>query len=236
MEKLHIDLWTSNVTAVDFYIINPGPVEKKITLTPTLLGWSSFDIDLNATNFPGIDFSNIYQFKLTGSPEGGKLYLDNIYFWKAPAAVIGIPPTVSITSPANNAQFTAPASITIDADAADDGTVTKVEFFNGNTSLGSDLTAPYSFEWTNVPSGNYSITARVTDNDGNVVSSAVVNIAVKPAACTGTAVSGDYSYEVYTQAGTVYFTFHPLAPIAGSNLAIIIFKRRRRWFWRIWND
>src|SRR5262245_56406234 len=41
-------------------------------------------------------------------------------------------PTVSITSPANNATFNVPANITISANAADsDGTIARVEFFNG---------------------------------------------------------------------------------------------------------
>ena len=225
MQKLHLDLWTPNVTEFDLYLINPGPVEKKITLMPTLNGWNSFDIDLNATNFPGIDFSNIFQFKLEGRPSGGKVYLDNIYFWKSPNVVIGNAPTVLITSPANNAEFIAPANISITADAADvGGTITKVDFYNGATLLGTDNTSPYSYDWAAVASGNYTITAKATDNDGNTVVSTAVAIAVKPAACTGTAASGDYSYEVYTQGGIVYFTFKPLAPIAGSNLAIVYIK------------
>jgi hypothetical protein len=42
--------------------------------------------------------------------------------------------------------------------------------------------------------------------------------------CAGVAVSGDYSYEVYSTAGKVYFKFHPLAPILGSSSAIIYVK------------
>src|SRR5262245_967726 len=46
------------------------------------------------------------------------------------------PPTVSITSPANGATFTAPANITINATASDsDGTVTMVDFYQGTTLL-----------------------------------------------------------------------------------------------------
>ena len=225
MQKLHLDLWTPNVTEFDLYLINPGPVEKKVTLLPTQNGWNSFDIELNATNFPGLNFGNIFQFKMEGRPSGGKVYLDNIYFWKTPNVVVGNPPTVSITSPANNAQFTNPATVSITANAADvGGTITKVDFYNGANLLGTDNTSPYSFDWNAVASGNYTLTAKATDNDGNEVVSAPIAIAVKPAACTGTAVSGDYEYEVYTQAGTVYFTFKPLAPITGSNLAIAYIK------------
>ncbi len=42
--------------------------------------------------------------------------------------------------------------------------------------------------------------------------------------CTGTVANGDYSYEVSTTAGTVNWKFVPLAPIAGSTMAIIYVK------------
>ncbi len=91
----------------------------------------------------------------------------------------GIAPTVSITSPANDATFTAPASVTINATANDaDGTVSKVEFFQGTTKLGEDLTAPYSFNWTGVAAGNYSLTAKATDNDGITATSSAIAITV----------------------------------------------------------
>ncbi|MFL5729663.1 MAG: Ig-like domain-containing protein [Cytophagaceae bacterium] len=90
-------------------------------------------------------------------------------------------PSVSVTAPLNNSSFTAPASVTITAAAADsDGTVSKVEFFNGLTLLGSDLSSPYSFDWTSVPAGTYSITAKATDNSGGVNTSSAVSIVVNP--------------------------------------------------------
>ncbi|AOW10587.1 polysaccharide lyase family 8 super-sandwich domain-containing protein [Flavobacterium gilvum] len=88
-------------------------------------------------------------------------------------------PTVSFSSPANNASYESLATITINANAADaDGSVSKVEFFNGTTKLGEDLTAPYSFNWNNVPSGSYSLTAKATDNNGAVTTSTNVNVNV----------------------------------------------------------
>lgn len=136
-----------------------------------------------------------------------------------------IKPSVSITSPLNNSSFTPPATITINAEAADaNGTVTKVEFFNGAVLLATDNTSPYSFVWNAVPQGEYTLTAKATDNDNNTTVSAPVAVSVAPAACTGVAVSGDYSYEVYTEAGTVFFKFRPLAPIAGSTYAIIYLR------------
>lgn len=89
------------------------------------------------------------------------------------------PPTVSITSPANNATFTAPANITINASAEDsDGTITQVEFLQGTTSLSVDTSAPYSYAWNSVAAGSYTLTAKATDNAGATTTSAVVNVTV----------------------------------------------------------
>jgi hypothetical protein len=88
-------------------------------------------------------------------------------------------PTVTITSPANNSTFNAPATITINANASDrDGTVAKVDFLNNGTLLGTDTTAAYSFVWNNVGGGNYSLTARATDNTGAATTSSPINITV----------------------------------------------------------
>ena len=96
-----------------------------------------------------------------------------------------IPPTVSLTSPAGGASFTAPANITLTASAADtDGTITKVEFFHGGTNLIATLTEefPYTFNWTNVAAASYTLTAKATDNSGATTTSAPVNITVNGAA------------------------------------------------------
>lgn len=88
-------------------------------------------------------------------------------------------PTVAITSPASGATITSPASVTLQATASDaDGTVAKVEFFQGDTKLGEDTTAPYSFVWNNIQSGSYVLTARVTDNVGLTSGSAPVALRV----------------------------------------------------------
>ncbi|NMM48129.1 glycosyl hydrolase family 18 protein [Marinigracilibium pacificum] len=89
-------------------------------------------------------------------------------------------PTVSLTSPANNATYKKGATVNITASANDsDGTISKVEFFNGTTKLGEDTTAPYSYSWTNVVEGNYSLTARATDNKDAVTTSEAINIKVE---------------------------------------------------------
>lgn len=101
-----------------------------------------------------------------------------------------IPPTVSLTAPTNNTTFTAPATISLTATAADaDGTVSKVDFYNGATLLFSDASSPYAFSWTNVAAGSYTLTAKATDNTGAAMTSTAVTVSVNPPANTPPTVS-----------------------------------------------
>ncbi|HKC22968.1 MAG TPA: Ig-like domain-containing protein [Gaiellaceae bacterium] len=89
------------------------------------------------------------------------------------------PPTVTLTQPTDGQTFTAPATVNLAATASDsDGTVTKVEFFNGAAKLGEDTTAPYTFSWSPVSAGTYTLTARATDDDGAATTSAQSTITV----------------------------------------------------------
>lgn len=92
------------------------------------------------------------------------------------------PPSVGLTAPANGATFNAGANIALSANASDaDGSVAKVEFFRGTTSLGSDTTSPYAVTWSNASAGTYALKAVATDNAGATATSATVNITVNAA-------------------------------------------------------
>jgi hypothetical protein len=90
------------------------------------------------------------------------------------------PPAVTLTQPTDGATFTLPATVNLAATAFDsDGTVTKVEFFSGAAKLGEDATAPYSFTWSGVAAGTYTLTARATDDLGGATTSAASTITVR---------------------------------------------------------
>ena len=90
---------------------------------------------------------------------------------------------MTLTAPANGATFTAPASVTLSATASDsDGTISKVEFYNGTTLLSSDTTSPYSFTWSSVAAGTYTVKAIAYDNSGASTSSTTATITVSGAA------------------------------------------------------
>lgn len=139
----------------------------------------------------GEDTTTPYEFAVTGLAAGFYSYrarvtdnaglsADSVERTVAVTAP-NVPPVVILTSPMEGASFTAPATIVLTAEATDtNGTVTKVEFFNGPTKLGEDLVAPYEFSWSGVAVGSYTLTAVVTDNAGASTTSLprVVTVAV----------------------------------------------------------
>ena len=88
------------------------------------------------------------------------------------------PPTIAITSPAVDSVLASPAVLTIAANATDNGSVAKVEFFRGATKLGEDSAAPFTFDYVNPASGTFTLTAVATDDDGDTATSAPVDIRV----------------------------------------------------------
>ncbi len=87
-------------------------------------------------------------------------------------------PSISITSPLNNAFYTAGSSVILTANAADqDGTVSSVDFYANGQKIGSSATAPYSFTW-NAPIGTYTIYAIATDNENGTNQSINIKINV----------------------------------------------------------
>ena len=95
-----------------------------------------------------------------------------------------MPPTVSLTAPANGTSYVAdPAAVTLIANATDDLAVARVEFFADSISLGAKsspdapLGSSYSFSWM-APVGSHSLYAIATDNEGLSTKSAAVGITV----------------------------------------------------------
>lgn len=100
---------------------------------------------------------------------------------------VNVRPSVEITSPKSGASFTAPASISIAAQATDkDGSVLSVEFFANDKSIGltkgnpasASAVNPFQMTWNNVAVGDYSLTAKATDNLGGTTLSGPVKIRV----------------------------------------------------------
>ena len=170
----------TNLSTLKLYV---GAFAARGKLTAFLSDKSSpafFDASLeNFGNGPNA----VYTVNFKGASPGQSLMLrytiiersqisGNVTLIAATLATDNLPPFVSITNLTNNAVFQSPATIPLNASASDvDGTVSKVEFFDGMTKLGEVTNAPFNFLWTNAAVGSHSITARATDNRGTTFTS-----------------------------------------------------------------
>lgn len=86
-----------------------------------------------------------------------------------------------ITTPADRSSFLVGNSITINASASDPNfAITKVEFYQGAVLLGEDDTSPYRYQWTNNVAGNFQLSVRAYNANGEVLNSSVVNVTFHP--------------------------------------------------------
>ncbi|HEU5133270.1 MAG TPA: Ig-like domain-containing protein, partial [Pyrinomonadaceae bacterium] len=120
---------------------------------------------------------------------GGKsAVMSGIYFGGAAPSATPTPtptpsptpgaPQVTLTVPTTGSTFVAGENITLAATASDSNGISKVEFYQGTTLIGTDTTGPYSIVWNSVPRGSYNLTAKATDTTGLSSTSAVVSITV----------------------------------------------------------
>jgi hypothetical protein len=130
------------------------------------------------------------------------------YERSTPSAVTTPTPTISITSPANNAVFAAPANVKFTVNAAvSSGSVTNVSFFNNATKLGSSQTAPFNFTSGALGAGSYPVTA-VATAAGISATSSVVNVSVVTPVTTSLSAPGaannQFSFNYSANAGLRY--------------------------------
>jgi hypothetical protein len=81
---LHLDYYSVNATAVNVFLIGTNGQERSFALTVPTSGWNSVDIPLSTFN--GVNLDEVKEFKFDGGSGTDDVFLDNIYFWKAPAA------------------------------------------------------------------------------------------------------------------------------------------------------
>ena len=152
-----------------------GAPQTAFTLTaPTANTWARYTVSLasigvaNRTDMDGFWIQGINAAQPT-------FYLDDIVL----ATNSTSPPTVTMTEPTNSSTYSEPANIGLAASVTPNGhSITKVQFYSGINLLNEDSTSPYSFTWTNVDIGNYSLFARVIYDSGASVDSSAVNVTV----------------------------------------------------------
>ena len=163
----------------------------------TQYGWYVDDISITNDSFTNVVTTGGMSHLVSGAANGTRCYRVRTTYTFGTLQVAGpysnlvsatvetafVPPTVGITSPAEGANFAAGSDITISANASDDGTVAKVEFFEGANKIGEDTTGSPSFStiWQDVAPGSYTLSAKATDDDGATTTSDPVHITVSEA-------------------------------------------------------
>lgn len=154
---------------IQIWPVDDGDVEGRETVVLTL---ESNDCDLTLPPVPGC-------YSVGPRKESTVYILDDDLKPNSP-------PVVRLLSPPEGAQFTAPAGMVITALARDEGGwVEKVEFFAGDRSLGPvESPVPgfgdrYHVNWSDVPAGEYILTAKATDNFGATRVSEPVHVVVR---------------------------------------------------------
>ncbi len=95
------------------------------------------------------------------------------------AAPDNLPPTVSMTAPANGATVT--GSVTVSANATDNVGVAGVQFLLDGANLGAeDTSAPYSLSWNASAAslGTHTLSAVARDGAGNTATSSIITVIV----------------------------------------------------------
>jgi autotransporter-associated beta strand protein len=128
----------------------------------------------NAAVSAVVGATNYYRVRTT-STAGLSGYREILAAWSSPV--------VSLSSPADGAAFTAPATISLGATVVTNGsTINQVLFYaNGTNLLGEGATPPYACTWTNVSAGNYQVSARVIYDATNALDSGPITIFVSVA-------------------------------------------------------
>ena len=83
MEFVHLDYYTEDATALQFFLIAGGEVAYDIAATDGITTGQWVSLDIPMSHYASLVLSSAHQFKTTGN---GTVYVDNLYFWKAPTA------------------------------------------------------------------------------------------------------------------------------------------------------
>ncbi|MEK7641511.1 MAG: LamG-like jellyroll fold domain-containing protein, partial [Patescibacteria group bacterium] len=168
--------WTTNEPA-DTYV--DFGVTSSYGSHSTLKDTGNGMVTSHLQNIVNLQPNTTYNYRVTSKDAAGNVAVsgNGTFTTLAPP---NAQPTVSLSSSVPTAF--APAAVTFTAAAADsDGSIARVEFYNGSSLLVSDSSAPYSYAWSNIAAGTYAVTARAYDNMGASVISTPVTITVTPA-------------------------------------------------------
>jgi hypothetical protein len=164
--------WATAPGTVGDAIASLGPVSSskwyEVDLRSLITGDGTYNIAVTTTSSDGAGYS---------SKEGSSSYRPQLVItYDVPAETE--PPTATIDSPATG--DTVLGTVSVQATAADNVAVKKVEFFVDGTLTATDTSSPFSFQWdtTKTTNGSRALAAKAYDTSGNVGESSAVVVTV----------------------------------------------------------
>ena len=158
----------------------------------------------------------VYSFQLSVQT-GSRIAKDQVYVIVNETG--NYPPSIRLEQPLNNSTYRENETIVIEATVGDlDGSVSNVIFYQNDEVIAEQNQPPYRYLWQNVPSGNYTLTAKAIDNQGGATISSPINVNVEEViSCTQTFTqaqqgqfSTGYTATFETVGNTVNITFELL--------------------------
>jgi hypothetical protein len=143
----HLDFWTPNASALNFFLISGSTGERAYALPITTESWVGVDIPLSHFTNLGMTMTDIFQIKVDGGNGSTVVYFDNWYFH-------GVAETVELTEPSEAAPTptydagnvislfsNAYTNVTVDTWSAgwDVANVSDVQVFGDDTKLYENL-------------------------------------------------------------------------------------------------
>ena len=144
----------------------------------------SFTTIAENNNAPGGGNQSLVTFQATAGTTyvilvGGTRISPGVFYTGTIQLNVGMPPTVSLTSPTNGAVLPASEPVTVAATGSTPApAIQRIDFYSGAKLLGTDTNAPYSITTTNLPMGSNNLYAILTDSAGQTATSSVVNVTV----------------------------------------------------------
>ncbi len=165
--------WTTDVAATSQVEYGTSTAYGSLTTLDSNL------VTSHSVSLAGLTTNTLYHYRVHSKNSSGIETISGDAVFQTSSVTDTIPPTISITAPANGAAVS--GTVTVSAIASDNVGVTGVQFFLDGANLGSGLTAaPYSVPWdtTTATNAGHTLTAQARDAAGNVGNATAVSVTV----------------------------------------------------------
>ena len=175
--------FNENVTAASITFTLTGPNNSAVAGT---VSYNATTFTVTFTPSAALAAATTYTATVSGAMDASGTAMTSPYTWTF-STVDNVPPTVTMTAPADGSTVTGSA-VTVSATASDNVGVGSVQFLLDGGPLGSAVTqAPYSISWdsSSVANGSHTLSAKATDTAGNTATATAVTVTVSNAAPSG---------------------------------------------------